>query len=441
MGGIQGGSATVYLQDIYNGNPWYGNGNWYVAFAIGEDEKGIVAAYVARNIKSFSGDNVSVTLAECEEADLGPVPTAGNTVTITGLSAYTGYPIQVGLFQTPPTSNDRDPPIYGTAFIQNDWATVSLYNSRDYSPWNGTGDWYVSFMIGADENSMVAAYVAYNSVYFSAANPSPAVDVSNCRQVEGETDDPGKPDEEVYGSLTVNGLSNPFEVYVVSDTITTSNFGAVMEGIPVAEGFADGSVAELKWYSGNGSGTYGIVVFSAGGIIKYKNNVSFSNGRGSVSWSEMTEVNLWDLSEGTLNFTGGSPSALWSVLIANGPITSETIWNAMESWVAAASSEYPSSAGGWMIITAGAPGGAFNPNGTYSIIYMGDEGTKYGNNISFNNGNATINLASLTDVGGGGGWEVPVTGGEDYPDYPPSAGGGDYSVPGTAARSLFRFAR
>jgi hypothetical protein len=429
---IQGGRATVSLYNNKDFSPWNGTGNWYVAFAIDEDD-----IFVSRSTVYFSDSNPNptVALSDCEKMDLGPVPTAGNTVTITGLSAYIGYPIQVGLFQTPPTSNDRDPEVFGSMYVQSDRITVPLYEGNFADPsnislWNGTGDWYVSFMIGSDENSMVAAYVTYNSVYFSAANPNPAVDVSNCEQVAGGTDDSGKPDEVVYGTLAVSGLSNPFEVYVVNATISSSNFATVM-GSSVAEGFADGSVAELKWYSGNGSGTYGIVVFSAAGIIKYQNNVFFSNGSGSVNWNAMTEVNLVDLSEGTLNFTGGSPSALGSVLIANGPITSETIWNAMESWVAGASSEYSSSTGGWMIITAGAPGGTFNPNGTYSIIYMGDEGMKYGNNISFNNGNATINLASLTDVGGG--WGGPVTGGEDYPDYPSSFSNN--------ARSLFRFAR
>jgi hypothetical protein len=190
------------------------------------------------NNVSFSNGNAAINLSSLSNFGDGPVPVPSNSVTITGLSAYVGYPIQVGLFQTPPTSNDRDPPIYGTAFIQNDWATVSLYNNKDYSPWNGTGYWYVSFMIGADENSMVAAYVAYNSVYFSAADPNLIVDISSCRQVEGETggtDDPDKPGEPDYppvggsgelvisnGILTLTGFDVFNDKYVYPVLITSS---------------------------------------------------------------------------------------------------------------------------------------------------------------------------------------------------------------------------
>jgi hypothetical protein len=393
-----------------------------------------------------------VDLSDCEKADFeGEEPAVGKTVTITGLSVYNNFPIQVGLFQTQPTENDRNPPIGGTASIQSGRATVTLYNnSTNFGPWNETGDYYVAFMIGEDVSKPEAAFVSDGRILFSGDNTS--VDVSDFTQVEGETgeqpgpggDDPG---EEVYGFLTVNGLSGEFMVYIVTEAITANNIATIMEADPVAYGEANGSSAELKWYSGDGNGPYNILIASraGGGSIKFQNGVAFVKGSGSVTWGSMTVANVASLSVGTLTING-SLGTNWAVYIVNGPIAGDiwTIWGSMSDYVAMAPGY--SSGNGWMIFTIGANGGSFNPGGNYSIIYADADAEvlKYQNGVSFNSGNATINLSSMLDPnyddfgggGGGGGWEDPGTGGGTTPP-----GGGETGMTGNAARSLFRFVR
>jgi hypothetical protein len=83
MGTVQNGSAIVSLSVRSSGSAWAGTGSWYVAFSDGD------TAYVTKTTRSFSADNVTVALSECEKAEEGePAGTVGH---ITGTISFTGY--------------------------------------------------------------------------------------------------------------------------------------------------------------------------------------------------------------------------------------------------------------------------------------------------------------------------------------------------------------
>ncbi|MDR1249787.1 MAG: hypothetical protein LBK63_10835 [Treponema sp.] len=343
--------------------------------------------------------------------------TRAKTLTITGLpAAANGSMIGVSLFQTKPTGEEEDleTPVVGGGTAQNGSVTVTLYND-DESLWTGTGNWYVGFMVGN------VAYITKTTKSFSGNTVTVAV--AECDEQEiGEDSGDG-----AHGVLTVTGLSGEFVVYVVTTTITNSNLSTIMDSDPVATGQADGSPADLEWFSGNGRGTYNVIIASrsGGGSIRFQNGVTFANGSGSVNWNTMTVADFSSLSAGTLYFTG-SPGEGWMVFIVPGPITNG--WDgldAMDDYVAVAPGS-PSSNGGWLIFTVGATGGTFNPNGTYAIIYAEEESEtlKYQNDVRFSNGNATIDLSSLSDFdfdNGEGGDDVWPT---EPPDDPWNPGGG-----------------
>jgi hypothetical protein len=456
------------------------------------------------NNVTFSNGNAAINLSLLIDFDYsqntGPIedgpgegggpstPVAGKTVTITGLSAYDGAKFIIDLFATKPTVDqwhvlEPSPEGGGTGNVQNGSVRVDLYYGN--SPWTRTGDWYIAFN---DYDNEEIYYVTITSKSFSDNNINvmfsefekivniddlkPGEDNPGEGEEPGETkpgenepggdnpggtkpgenepgeDNPGEtkpgednPGEELTGTLAVNGLSGEFIVYVVRDTITDDNLATVMGSAVVAAGKADGFPATLRWYSGDGSGTYGILIASraGGGSIRFQNNVSFDKGSGSLNWGSMTEVDPASLSVGTLAING-SLGTDWMVFIVNGPLAGDigAIWSAMDAYVAMT----PGYAGGsgWMIFTIGAEGGPFNPDGNYSIIYAEDEVLKYQDHVSFSEGNATINLSSMLDPDfgetgggeGGGGYVDPVD--------PPGIGGEGGFGGIVPAQSLFRFA-
>jgi hypothetical protein len=316
---IEKGSATMSLYDFDDDSPWTGTGNWYVGFVIKTpitsplDQNTINRTYVAKTTKSFSGNNVTVALTDCDAIDISEDPgddPGGNesgapkTVTITGLPFYNGLEIMVALYATKPTpdSKEEDPP-YGRGTIKNGSATVPLYNYSDDSPWTGTGNWYVGFFTESDAFNLVYVTKTARSFSNSAANATMALtdfDEMDPNEAPNRPDGPGNSDEPTRGTLTVTGFSGVFiEAYVVAETITSGNFAAVMEAyeehLAVGKGGPDDYPAELYWHFGEGSGTYNVLVLirsNAGDFIKFQNGVTFVNGSGSVNWGSMTAIDM-----------------------------------------------------------------------------------------------------------------------------------------------------
>jgi hypothetical protein len=237
----------------------------------------------------------------------------------------------------------------------------------------------------------------------SSGNKSPLSEDSAYATVSNEPPPSGDKD-----TLTLANAPSFYSVFVTNVTLTgSSSYIDLIGSDYVAGGSSAGeSTAKLSWSSGDGNGTYNVLI-DTGTEAKYQNSISFSNGSASLDWNTMSAVSNGpgvDQGAGSITFNGGLPSGAWSIYVVPGPITTMTGYlAAMTNYVALGASTL-TSGGAVTLITSGAPG-TFDPNGTYSIIYSGftdpsDYSTvvsKYLNNVSFSGGNAAISVSAMSD--------------------------------------------
>jgi hypothetical protein len=208
-------------------------------------------------------------------------------------------------------------------------------------------------------------------------------------------------------TLTLTGYSGVFTVIVTSTAFTNDNYNSAISNTVATGTAASGSSADLTWISGGG-GTYHVLVTvadgSTGSSMRYRNNVSFSNGSATVNWNGMTEITtVVDPGVGSVSFTGGLPSGIWSIMVVPGPITTLLEYSTAVSNIVALGASTVTSGNAATLVTTGATGGTFNPNGTYTILYTNadnptDPVNKYQNNITFSGGNATINVSAMSNI-------------------------------------------
>jgi hypothetical protein len=147
-----------------------------------------------------------------------------NILTITGLSAYNGKEISLGLFDsqevkgTPAISNNS------WQVVQNGTVQVSLYTrgSGDSSaiPWAGTGSYYAAFMVEIDDNSG-KLYVTNNKKSFDSHDIT--VPFSDFKETAVPTDNNNNDDNnrgeqigKISGTITLTNIPNPKpeEIYI-----------------------------------------------------------------------------------------------------------------------------------------------------------------------------------------------------------------------------------
>ena len=106
--------------------------------------------------------------------------TVSNTYNLTGLSAYNGQEIMVGLFDTKDAigTNTLFPPIRGLGTITNlGTARVSFFEENGAS-WNGAGSKYVCLII-LNGNKLPVASVGKNTVNYSSSAKNPSIIFNN----------------------------------------------------------------------------------------------------------------------------------------------------------------------------------------------------------------------------------------------------------------------
>jgi hypothetical protein len=178
--------------------------------------------------------------------------------------------------------------------------------------------------------------------------------------------------------------------------------------------FQGGEPSDSRW---TGSGTYDIYLAlynrSAGNItILGLQSVSFTPGQKTVSATNFSSQGSIPISEfpgageatheivGSITFAGAPPSGSWQIDVVPGPITNlEDYYTAIESNVAFSESALIKGNAATLL----AYPGSFNPNGSYTIIFMSWTSSsiilrKYQNNVTFSEGKATINISSMNDL-------------------------------------------
>jgi hypothetical protein len=215
--------------------------------------------------------------------------------------------------------------------------------------------------------------------------------------------DPTDPDSYPNpGTLTVNGLtaSDSISVWVKTGSINTT--AALYDsttitggGLGVASGtylYKYGSIrANTPFYA---SGSFSVVV-THGTEVRYGNNVSFTRGSATVTWTSLT-ASLPGGSvdpppgtgNGTLTVTGSPPQNNVFALVISGTISSRSELNTA-NYIAAGLGPH----GGVPLfdaITGQRFGTDATGNGTYTVVVTSGTETRYKTNKSFTNGSATV---------------------------------------------------
>jgi hypothetical protein len=128
--------------------------------------------------------------------------------------------------------------------------------------------------------------------------------------------------------------------------------------------------------------------------------VSSSGTPGSPATSDPITVGQTPLpDEPSLSFSDGLPGGTWGVYVASGSITSMMDYlNVMSNYVAVGASTL-TNGNAATLVTLGVPGGTFDPNGNYVVLYTDTSGTiKYQNNVSFSGGSATISFSGMSSL-------------------------------------------
>jgi hypothetical protein len=263
----------------------------------------------------------------------------------------------------------------------------------------------ISGATGSSYTLVAADQGAYIQVRVTRSGSTGSVESSQTGPVTGSSSPPPSGNN----TLTLNGASGTLLAYVTSTTITSNNGATAMITGLVASGYGTGSSISLTWInSGNKNGTYNVLTLDSASATsyKYQNNVGFSNGSATVSYGSMnsgTSSSATPEPDGTITFTGGLPSGTWSILVVPGPLTTQMgVLEAMGQTAATASSALTSGSTATLNAMSGR---TFNKNGTYSVIYSNATNpsapvSKYQNNVTFSNGNATITISTMNDQTG-----------------------------------------
>jgi hypothetical protein len=184
--------------------------------------------------------------------------------------------------------------------------------------------------------------------------------------------------EVIRGTYTVSGNT----VIVRITQVNTSVFG----GADVWVTWANLS-GEYKEYTG-GSETQRITI--TGNTLTIDGIPIFIRQNGTGGGDD-------DGSVGSITFAGGLPSGYWQIFVAPGPIISlEDYYAVMSSVVAVSESSFIN--GSVVPLFPNATELSFSPNSSYSIIFVNSGIQKYQNNVMFSNGNATINISSMSNL-------------------------------------------
>jgi hypothetical protein len=209
-------------------------------------------------------------------------------------------------------------------------------------------------------------------------------------------------------TFTISGAPAGAAVFAV--TSNPSNLTDVSSAILSPAG--SGSIVSgntVTWVTTPSAGTYTIILFDGSSTYRKASGVSIgSNGTGSVSYSSFTTIT--GTGDGGITYVGkvtfseGLPSGTWAIyVVPNETITDySSASKALANFVAlGASTNVSGSAAN--LITTGATGGTFNPNGTYAVLYMNSTNMseliyKYKNGVSFSSGNATLSVSGMTSI-------------------------------------------
>jgi fibronectin type 3 domain-containing protein len=300
---VRNGSVTVALWDS-DDKPWTGSGSWYVAFAENRGQ-GVAEGYITNDKKPFSSGSATVPFSNFEAVAL-PEPPDETGVTITGLpQRFNGAEINVALLEQKDFFSENPSP-GGFGIVQNSSITVALelWDEDGYTPWSGSGSWYVAFIEIIDGNPFaggsLVGYITKTRQPFSSG--SATVPFSNFEAVEIEipvqtvlpapanlqasldgntvhlTWDPvngaesyniyrdGSIHKASYASYSEAGLAPGTYSYRVVAVDSNGNEGewsgffvSVTVSVPVPTGLyasLDGNTVNLSWNSVNGASYY-----------------------------------------------------------------------------------------------------------------------------------------------------------------------------------------